>query len=486
MGEVFLARQRGIEGFARDVVIKQIHANYADDPEFVNMFLQEARIAALLDHPNIVQIFELGKKDRSYFIVMEYVEGLSLSRLLRAAGGRVPLWAAIQITCGVAEGLQFAHNKAVRGAPLNLVHRDVSPPNILLSTSGSIKLADFGIAKVRWSVTQTQTGMVKGKYYYISPEHARGEPVDRRADIYALGLVLYEMTTGRRAYSVENDSEVLRAVASGAITPPADVVPSYPRDLERVVLRALARDPDDRPSECSELQEQLSTLLMRRNEVVTPSKLGQLVAELVEQERLLREEQQRAAQEAATGTDYGAATVVDASTFAEHASPDDREAEKAPQEPTEIDNVFELETLLLHAAEPTPEPPEAPTARLRAPNQNVQDARDAGAGEASGRDAGEGTPPRDVVVAPKPEDATAESLLPPGYSADEEATKLDTRLPPLEEPPRLEPRTGPVARPSTDEVYPPPRFRVIWPVFIAALTIVAAVSGGITWCLLAP
>jgi hypothetical protein len=474
MGEVFLARQRGIEGFARDVVIKQIHANYADDPEFVKMFLQEARIAALLDHPNIVQIFELGKKDRHYFIVMEYVEGLSLSRLLRAAGGSLPLWAAVQIACGVAQGLHFAHNKKDRGVPLNLVHRDVSPPNILLATSGSVKLTDFGIAKVRWSVTQTQTGMVKGKYYYISPEHARGEPVDRRADIYALGLVLYEMTTGRRAYEADNDIDVLRAAASGAITAPSDVAPSYPRDLERIVLRALARDPEQRQSECNELQEQLSTLLMKRNEVVTPSKLGQFVAGLVEQERVLREGQPREGQPreepreprrqepreeqreeprevppraVETETDIGAPTVVDASKIpVELPALEGQPETDAAEDRTEIDNVFELETLLLHA-QPDPQAPEAPPGR-RLP--------------------------------------FADALLPPGYGADEEATKLDTRLPPLEEPPRVDPETAPVARASTDEVRPPPRLRLIWPVFVVAMTIVAAAAGGVTWCLLAP
>ena len=174
MGEVYLARQIGIQGFAKDVVLKRIHDELAADPEFVTAFLQEARIAALLDHPNIVQIHELGRLDNCYFIAMELVPGLSLSRMLKVAQGPLPLPVALQISSAVAAGLQYAHDRSDgTGEPLNIVHRDVSPPNILLSTSGSIKITDFGIAKVRSSATRTQAGVIKGKYSYISPEQAR-------------------------------------------------------------------------------------------------------------------------------------------------------------------------------------------------------------------------------------------------------------------------------------------------------------------------
>jgi serine/threonine-protein kinase len=175
MGEVFLAQQLGIEGFSKEVVLKRIHSHYAEDPNFIDLFLQEARIAALLDHPNIVQIYELGKQDDYYFIVMEYVDGLSLSRLLRAAGGPLPEVFALQIAAEVAGGLQFAHDSTdCNGDLLNLVHRDISPPNILLSIAGGVKITDFGIAKIRASVAQTRVGVIKGKFSYISPEQARG------------------------------------------------------------------------------------------------------------------------------------------------------------------------------------------------------------------------------------------------------------------------------------------------------------------------
>jgi eukaryotic-like serine/threonine-protein kinase len=282
MGEVYLARQIGIQGFAKDVVLKRIHAELAVDPEFVTMFLQEARIAALLDHPNIVQIIELGRLDGSYFLVMEYVPGLSLSRLLKAADGALPLNIAIQIAAGVAAGLQYAHDRRDgKGEPLNLVHRDVSPPNILVSTSGSVKITDFGIAKVRSSATKTQAGVIKGKFSYISPEQARGRAADRQSDIYSLGLVLYEMTTGHRAYPLAKDSEVLNAVAHGRVRPPDEHVPSFPPDLRAVMMRALAIDRNQRYAQCHELQDELLALLERRGGS-TPGKLGQYVQQMVQ------------------------------------------------------------------------------------------------------------------------------------------------------------------------------------------------------------
>jgi serine/threonine protein kinase len=282
MGEVYLARQTGIEGFAKEVVLKRIHANYAENPQFVKMFLQEARVAALLDHPNIVQIYELGKHGPDYFIVMEYVKGLSLSRLIKASGGPIPHPFAIQVAAGVAAGLQFAHEKKdSEGRLINLVHRDISPPNVLLSTSGSVKITDFGIAKMRDSVTHTQVGVIKGKYSYISPEQARGEQATIQSDIYSLGLVLYEMTTGVRAYPAGNDKEVLKAVSQGQLPPPELHMTNFPEDLRGVLMRALETDNMERYTECQELQEDLLSLLVHRRIVTSPAKLGNFVEELM-------------------------------------------------------------------------------------------------------------------------------------------------------------------------------------------------------------
>ena len=282
MGEVFLARQLGIGGFSKDVVLKQIHDTFADDPEFVTMFLEEARIAAMLDHPNIVQIYGLGQQDRSHFIVMEYVPGLSVSRLVKRVDGPLPLPIGIQIAADVAAGLQFAHDKTdADGSLLGLVHRDVSPPNILVSTSGSVKITDFGIAKVKWSTTKTRAGVVKGKYSYLAPEQVKGDLADRQSDLYSLGLNLYEMTVGQRAYAKGDQILVLRNVAKGKFPAPEEVVPDFPQDLRRVLMKALALDRNERYSQCSELQEDLHELLRVWGVNMTPTKLGQFVQEVV-------------------------------------------------------------------------------------------------------------------------------------------------------------------------------------------------------------
>ena len=275
MGEVFLARQMGFGGFSKDVVLKQIHDTFADDPEFVTMFLEEARIAALLDHPNIVQIYGLGQQGKSHFIVMEYVPGLSVSRMLKRVGGPVPLHVGVQIVAEIAGGLQYAHDMTDgEGDPLGLVHRDVSPPNILVSTAGSVKITDFGIAKVKWSTTKTRAGVVKGKYSYLAPEQVKGDVADRQSDLYSLGLNLYELTTGQRAYCKGEQIEVLRNVAKGDFPPPETLVPDYPADLHRVLMKALATRRRERYDHCGEFQEDLLALLVAWGVKMTPAKLG--------------------------------------------------------------------------------------------------------------------------------------------------------------------------------------------------------------------
>lgn len=287
MGEIYLASRSGIRGFARQVAIKRISRRLAHQEAYVQMFLQEARIAALLDHPNVVQVHELVEKNGDYFLVMEYVPGLSLSRCLESAEGPLPLTVAIQVATQVAAGLHFVHEKQDdEGRSLRLVHRDVSPPNILLSSWGAVKLTDFGIAKYRVSSALSQVGVIKGKFSYLAPEQVRGEAVDRRTDIYSLGLVLYEMTVGRRAYRGE-DAEVLSAVEAGHFTPPEQIVSGYPGDLRAVLMQMLSYFPEGRYPSCKELERDLAGLLAGRG---VPSS-SELVASFV-RERMASEDLQ--------------------------------------------------------------------------------------------------------------------------------------------------------------------------------------------------
>ncbi|HZX42028.1 MAG TPA: serine/threonine-protein kinase, partial [Myxococcaceae bacterium] len=217
MAEVFLAKTDGPMGFEKLLVIKRILPHLAEDPQFVEMFLAEAKLAARLNHPNLVQLFDFGEAEGSYFIAMEYIDGATLRLLLaRSRDLRSPMSLALgaRIVSLAAEGLAYAHDfrDQVTDEPLHLVHRDVSPDNILIGRSGAVKLVDFGIAKARGQNHHTQAGTVKGKVAYMAPEQLRGEPLDRRVDLYALGVVLYELCTGRMPFEASSDASMVRAV----------------------------------------------------------------------------------------------------------------------------------------------------------------------------------------------------------------------------------------------------------------------------------
>ena len=217
MAEVFLARQEGMAGLRRLTVVKKLLPQFSQMQDVAEMLLDEARIAAQLTHPNIVQIFELGKEDEQYFIVMEFVDGCdlaTLARIERHRHGRVPLRLTLRAVSEAAMGLDFAHRQTgLDGRPLNIVHRDVSPHNILCSREGAVKVTDFGIAKAVGKAQVTQVGVVKGKVQYMSPEQYTGSPVDHRSDIYSLGVVLYQLTTGRLP-RVGDDGEVVMQPSS--------------------------------------------------------------------------------------------------------------------------------------------------------------------------------------------------------------------------------------------------------------------------------
>jgi serine/threonine-protein kinase len=250
MAAVHFGRLLGPAGFSRTVAIKRLHAQYAKDPEFVAMFLDEARLAARIQHPNVVATVDVVSMEDELFLVMDYVRGESFSRLLRASRKRnidVPLGIVGGVVAGMLHGLHAAHEaKDEQGRPLSVVHRDVSPQNVLVGVDGVPRVLDFGVAKAAARIQVTREGQMKGKLAYMAPEQLQAKGVDRRTDIFAAGIVLWEALTGRRLFDAEEASEVLRMILSEDIPPPSAVIPSIPRNVDATVMKALIRDPKAR------------------------------------------------------------------------------------------------------------------------------------------------------------------------------------------------------------------------------------------------
>ncbi len=301
MAELFRARRSGVEGFQKIVAIKKILPHIAGDEEFVTMFADEAKLAAQLNHPNIVHIFDLGKIEAGgYFIAMEHVEGRDLRSILhlgRETGLKLPVPLAVAIAAKVAAALDYAHRRrGDDGEDLNIVHRDVSPPNILVSTDGDIKLCDFGIAKAASKVSRTESGALKGKVPYMSPEQAWGRPVDHRSDIYSLGAVLFEMLTGRKLFRGDSELNVLEKVRAGDVVPPSSLNPDLPAGLEAAVLKALAREPDERYLRASDMLRDLEAVLRIYEPPPSSADLASYVRRLEAEEATLREARARETQ----------------------------------------------------------------------------------------------------------------------------------------------------------------------------------------------
>jgi serine/threonine protein kinase len=261
MAEVFVAKAFGVEGFERLVAIKKILPTMGEDAEFIRMFVDEARIAAQLAHANIVQVLELGKHDESLYIAMEYVSGRDLRQLMERFRKRqepMPLPQVCLIVAEVCEALDHAHRKRdARGRALGIVHRDVSPQNVLVSFEGEVKLIDFGIAKAESRLQKTQSGILKGKFSYMSPEQVKGGAVDGRSDVFACGILLWELVCGEKLFVGDSDYAVLEKVRLGAIPPPRSRNPRCPEALERAILKALAIEPARRYQTASELHDDL-------------------------------------------------------------------------------------------------------------------------------------------------------------------------------------------------------------------------------------
>ena len=289
MAEVFKARMKGVEGFQKIVAIKRILPHLTENDEFVTMFIDEAKLAAQLQHPNIIHIYDLGKIERSYYIAMEYIDGKdlrSLLRLLEDKKQRLPLGISLYIASRLAAALDYAHRKRdFQGRAMALVHRDVSPQNVLISLDGDIKLCDFGIAKAASKASHTRAGALKGKLQYMSPEQAWGKDLDHRSDIFSLGLVLYEMVTGKKVFAGDSELSILEQVRSPKLQPPREIDATVPPEVERIVLRALETNREARYQTAAELGADLDAALRSIRPAPSSAELGSFLGHLLGRDR---------------------------------------------------------------------------------------------------------------------------------------------------------------------------------------------------------
>jgi serine/threonine-protein kinase len=285
MAEVFLARADGPMGFQKKCVVKRILPHFNDDERFIQMFLAEARLAAELNHPNLVQIFDFGQHNGQYYLAMEFIDGpntRSLNQAVRKATGAMDFAVAARLIATAAEGLHFAHElRDENGTFLNLVHRDISPDNILVSRNGAVKVVDFGIAKASTQPHLTKSGMIKGKMAYMPPEQLARDPLDRRADLFALGIVLYEMITGGMPFDATSEVSIIQAIMSVKPLERVEVYrPDCPVELQAIVMRCLEKDRERRYPSCRELQTDLEAFIQSTGKVVGTREIAALVSSL--------------------------------------------------------------------------------------------------------------------------------------------------------------------------------------------------------------
>ena len=283
MAEVFRGVAESMEGFKKSVAIKRILPNLTKNQKFVSMFLDEARLSLFLQHANIVQVFDISKTpDNAYFLVMEFVDGCNLKGLIerqKQKNKRLEIAHSVYMMIECCKALQYAHSleHPETNEPLGIVHRDISPPNILLSKNGEVKLVDFGLAKANSQIESTDPGVVKGKFSYLSPEAASGHPVDHRADVFAVGIILWEMFTGKRLFYGETDYQTVELVRQARIPPVTASNPEVDPELEQVVRKSLARDPDQRYQNAADLGDALAAFLFSRRMKVTARDIAGLV-----------------------------------------------------------------------------------------------------------------------------------------------------------------------------------------------------------------
>jgi serine/threonine-protein kinase len=281
MAEVFVAESAGIEGFKKQVAIKRVLPQLSKKEQFIAMFLDEARLSAHLSHSNVVSVFDIGVGDDTYFIVMEYVDGADLKAVVEhqtKLGRKTPVEAAAFLGARICQGLAYAHElKTTEGKPLQIVHRDITPANVLITKFGEVKIVDFGLAKASSQLAGSDAGVIKGKFGYLAPETVLEKPVDQRVDIFSLGIILWEILAGRRLFLGENDFATVRLVRDAVIPKLSSINPAVPPELERILAQALARDTRERYASARDLGRDLTRFLFRYGRPVSEDDIAVLV-----------------------------------------------------------------------------------------------------------------------------------------------------------------------------------------------------------------
>jgi serine/threonine protein kinase len=281
MAEVFRAESEGLQGFRKQVAIKRVLPHLSSKKKFISMFLDEARLSAQLSHSNCVQVFDIGVGDNAFFIVMEFVDGANLKAIIehiKKSGRDFPVEAAVYLSLELCKGLAYAHELTDNnGIPLHIVHRDMSPPNVLITKNGEVKIVDFGLAKANSQLEKSEPGIIKGKFSYLSPEAAMGQEVDLRTDIFAVGIILWELLSGQRLFLGDTDFQTVKKVQGAAVPSISQINKKVPQDLERIIAKSLARDPTQRYPNARALGQDLSKFLFKYGVPVSTFDVATLV-----------------------------------------------------------------------------------------------------------------------------------------------------------------------------------------------------------------
>ena len=351
MAEIFLALQKGEQGFQKPVVLKRILPALARDSTFVRMLVDEAHIASTLNHSNLVQVLDLGKTGDQYFLVLEFIDGWSLEQIRRralAAKVKLPTPLALSIVGALCRGLAYVHTRERNGRPLSIVHRDVTPQNVMISQQGEVKLADFGIAKAAGKSEKSATGVIKGKFAYMSPEQSQARPLDARSDLFSVGTMLYLLTTGKKPFDGPTDTDVIMQVRRARPAKPSTLVRDLNADVERLINRALRADPDKRWQSAEQMADRIDTILMKLGQPSGPAPLKRWLEAL------------NARDGAKPPPVPDAAAVSDPSIAVDLGSIELEleEVEEAPRTIVDVDRGTGLETRPLRARHPEPAPPD--------------------------------------------------------------------------------------------------------------------------------